>query len=248
VSLRRIQGILSYGHTVILVGESICGDGFGSRSLPCYPVVDHCRNGAATLDFISGGWVTSLKLLGTVTVAYLLLLWFASILWAYRDIRSRTMDPISQAIGVAVVALLPLFGVAIYLIVRPSETLAESYERELEQEAIRSELHSLAPCPNCRRPVERDFVVCAYCRTPVREECSRCRKLLSLDWRHCPYCGTSKPARPEPVRSAALGSVEDYEEGPAELSGRNSGGRPRSAGAPPVAQQTRPRRARTEEP
>jgi hypothetical protein len=196
------------------------------------------------LDFISGGWLTSLKLLGTVTVAYLLLLWFASILWAYRDIRSRTMDPISQAIGVAVVALLPLFGVAIYLIVRPSETLAESYERELEQEAIRSELHSLQPCPTCRRPVERDFVVCAYCRTTVREECSRCRKLLSLDWRHCPYCGTSKPARPEPVR-AAVRTDEEYGE-PAEIGMLGNSGT-RSADAPPVTQQRRPPRPRTTE-
>jgi hypothetical protein len=198
------------------------------------------------LDFISGGWITSLKLLGTVTVAYLLLLWFASILWAYRDIRSRTMDPISQAIGVAVVALLPLFGVAIYLIVRPSETLAESYERELEQEAIRSELHSLQPCPTCRRPVERDFVVCAYCRTTVREECTRCRKLLSLDWRHCPYCGTSKPARPEPMRTAARTEPEGYADEPAEL-GVLGGARTRSADAPPVAQQPRPRRPQTNE-
>ncbi len=198
------------------------------------------------MDFISGGWITSLKLLGTVTVAYLLLLWFASVLWAYRDIRSRTMDPISQAIGVAVVALLPLFGVAIYLIVRPSETLAESYERELEQEAIRSELHSLIPCPTCRRAVERDFVVCAYCRTPVREECTRCRKLLSLDWRHCPYCGTTRAARPEPVRTAALTDAEGYEQEESDVGVRGAG-RPRSAGAPPVAQQPRPRRARTEE-
>lgn len=139
----------------------------------------------------------ALKLAGTFTALYLALLWAASVLWAYRDIRSRTLDPIMQIVGVALVALLPLLGVPIYLIVRPSETLTEAYERELEQEAIRSELHALAPCPSCRRPVERDFVVCAYCRTSVREECTRCRKLLSLDWRHCPYCGTSRPVRQE---------------------------------------------------
>ena len=55
----------------------------------------------------------------------------------------RFVDPLCAVIGVA------LFGIAIYLIVRPGETLTEAYERELEQEAIRSELHNLAPCPNC---------------------------------------------------------------------------------------------------
>ena len=159
-----------------------------------------------------GDLASNLKLVGTIITGYLLLLWLASILWAYRDIRSRTTDAVSQLIGVAVVALMPLAGVAIYLIVRPAETLEDQYERELEQEAIRSELQAQPPCPHCRRPVERDFVVCAFCRTPVREECQRCRKLLSLDWRHCPYCGTSKPGRPEPVRAARGRDVEDDEE------------------------------------
>ena len=145
--------------------------------------------------------MSSLRLIATLVVIYFLLLWVASIIWAYRDIRSRTTDMVAQAIGVAVVALMPLFGVALYLIVRPSETLAEAYERELEREAIRSELHALAPCPNCRRPVERDFVVCPYCRTVVREACVNCRKLLVPDWRHCPYCGTSRSVR-EPARAA----------------------------------------------
>jgi hypothetical protein len=148
-----------------------------------------------------GDLASGLKLVGTVIFGYLLLLWLASILWAYRDIRSRTTDTLSQLIGVGVVALMPLAGVAIYLIVRPAETLEDQYERELEQEAIRSELQALSPCPNCHRPVEREFIVCAYCRTQLRDECPRCRKLLSLDWRHCPYCGTSRAPRPEPVRA-----------------------------------------------
>jgi RNA polymerase subunit RPABC4/transcription elongation factor Spt4 len=190
------------------------------------------------LDLLGTGWLESLRLLGTLVFAYLLLLWVATVLWAFRDIRSRTLDPISQVIGIAVVALMPFFGLAIYLIVRPSETLAEAYERELEQEAIRTELMANAPCPNCNRPVERDFILCAYCRTPVREECTRCRKLLSLDWRNCPYCGTARLARPEPVR--ATGRAAEREEAPERV---QNAGRIRNAGAEPVA----PRPRATEE-
>jgi len=181
-----------------------------------------------------GDLASGLKLVGTVIFGYLLLLWLASILWAYRDIRSRTTDTLSQLIGVGVVVLMPLAGVAIYLIVRPAETLEDQYERELEQEAIRSELQALAPCPNCHRSVERDFIVCAYCRTQLRDECPRCRKLLSLDWRHCPYCGTSRAPRPEPVRAqrpAAPAFEEDEEP---------SGGWMRGAGDPATRRPRRP--------
>lgn len=149
----------------------------------------------------------ALKLVATLLALYAGVLWLASVLWAYRDVRARTDDSTTQTIGVAIVALIPLFGMAIYLIVRPRETILEAYERELEREALRFELHAVTPCPNCRRPVESDFVVCAHCRTPVREGCSRCGRLLMIDWQHCPYCGTSKPPRRDAApASRATGS------------------------------------------
>lgn len=168
----------------------------------------------------------ALKLVGTLVSLYAAVLWVASVLWVYRDVRARSDDPTTQAIGVALVALIPLFGIAVYLIVRPRETILDAYERELEREALRFELHSVTPCPNCRRPVETDFILCAYCRTPVREACSRCSRLLMTDWPHCPYCGTSKPTRqmaapapratqaPRAMREEApvpRGEVEDIE-------------------------------------
>jgi hypothetical protein len=159
-----------------------------------------------------GDWQTTLKIAGTLVVAYLLLIWLASVLWAFRDIRARSADPVSQIVGVALVTFFPLLGIALYLIVRPSETLAESYDRELEQQAIRSELGALTSCPTCYYEVQSDFVACAYCRTPLREGCRSCGKLLSLDWRYCPYCETPRPAparAPERVRAASRYDVEE---------------------------------------
>ncbi len=168
----------------------------------------------------------TMQLVGTLVGLYLLLLWAASVLWVYRDIRSRSTDTIAQAVGVAVVALMPMFGLALYLVLRPRETLDEAYEHELEREAIRSELHVLSPCSNCRRPVERDFVVCPYCRTTVREACGNCRELLAMDWRHCPYCGTSRAVR-EVARASARTSDG------AERSQGRQGGSQRQAGDAP---------------
>ena len=57
----------------------------------------------ALIGWPGGDWQTTLKLAATLTVAYLLLLWLASVLWSFRDMRARTLDPVSQIIGVALV-------------------------------------------------------------------------------------------------------------------------------------------------
>ena len=98
------------------------------------------------------------------------MLWLASVLWAYRDVRARSDDPTTQAIGVALVALIPLFGIAIYLIVRPRETILEAYERELEREALRSELHAITAVPEL--PPRRSSLTSSCVRTAARR-CAR---------------------------------------------------------------------------
>ena len=139
-----------------------------------------------------GSWQDTLRLGAALGIGYFLLLWLTTTLWAYRDIRSRTRDPASQAVGVAIVGALPLVGIPLYLVVRPRETLRDAYERQLEQEAILSELHSSSSCPNCRRPVQDDFMVCAHCSTNLKAPCKSCGRLLTHAWRACPYCATPK--------------------------------------------------------
>jgi RNA polymerase subunit RPABC4/transcription elongation factor Spt4 len=153
-----------------------------------------------------GDWQATARLFGFLVFGYLFIIWVASVLWVYKDIRSRTRDVISQAVGVGIAVVLPIIGLPVYLVVRPGETLSETYVRQLEQEAILSDLHSISACPNCRRPVEDEFLVCAHCATPLREACRRCGKLLQFSWRNCPYCATpreaARPAR-TPAASAA---------------------------------------------
>ncbi|MQC18710.1 MAG: zinc ribbon domain-containing protein, partial [Chloroflexi bacterium] len=144
-----------------------------------------------------GDWQATLRLFGALIGGYLLVLWFASILWVYRDIQSRSQDPITQAIGVGISVVFPLVGLPVYMVVRPQETLQEAYDRQLEQEAILSELHSVTGCPNCRRPVQDDFQFCAFCGTSLKSACSSCGRLLQFSWRVCPTCQQPKP-RPQP--------------------------------------------------
>lgn len=150
-----------------------------------------------SIPWPGGDWQATLRLAGALIGGYLLVLWFASILWVYRDIQSRTRDPITQAIGVGISVVFPLVGLPVYWVVRPQETLQEAYDRQLEQEAILSELHSVTGCPNCRRPIGDDFMVCAYCGTALKAPCNSCGRLLQFSWRVCPTCATPKP-RPQP--------------------------------------------------
>ena len=157
------------------------------------------------MDFVSwpgGDWQATARIAGGLVGTYLALVWIASALWAWRDIRSRTRDIVSQAVGVSLVIALPLVGIPVYLAVRPTHTLRESYDRQLEQEAILSELHAVPTCPQCRRPVDEDWMVCAYCSYALRQPCGACERLLMNAWRHCPYCGASRE-RVAPAPAAA---------------------------------------------
>ena len=180
-----------------------------------------------------GDLTATLKLVGIVVFGYVFVLWVASVLWSYKDIRARTRDPIAQAIGVGVAAFFPIVGLPVYLVLRPGETLAEAYARQLEQEAILSDLHSISSCPNCRRPVEEDFQVCAHCATPLRQPCPRCDRLLQFSWRHCPYCATARETARQP-RTATAAAAAAGSGRPRTESASARGGRPvRGATAPP---------------
>ena len=173
------------------------------------------------VDWPGGDWQTTAKLAAGVIGTYLFLIWIASILWAYRDIRSRTRDPVSQLIGLSIIAALPLVGVPIYLVVRPPHTLREAYDRQLEQEAILSELHSISTCPQCRRPVDENWMVCAFCSHELKQPCGSCDRLLLNAWRHCPYCAETRQrsAVPAPAAPTAAdpGPGQPSEPSPLEL-------------------------------
>jgi RNA polymerase subunit RPABC4/transcription elongation factor Spt4 len=165
-----------------------------------------------------GDWQATARMAGAIVGGYLVIIWLASVLWVYRDIRSRTRDPISHVTAVVIALAFPFIGLPVYFVLRPSDTLVEAYDRQLEQEAILSELHSVSACPNCRRPIQDDFMVCAHCATALREPCSSCGQLLQFSWQHCPYCATAR-VRTQPARATEPAPEPPLElEPPAEVS------------------------------
>ena len=129
-----------------------------------------------------------LIVIGWALLAYLVLLWAASVLWAYRDIRGRSEDVIVQVLAVSLALLLPFAGLVLHIILRPRQTLSEKYERTLEEQYLRRDLEEPFVCPNCQRGIEPDFILCPHCHTHLRRRCESCSKVIDLTWSVCPYC------------------------------------------------------------
>lgn len=151
---------------------------------------------------------TILQILIAFFGAYFIALWFSMIIWTYYDIRARSQDLYVHIFATALVVVFNFFGLVLYLILRPRETLAEAYERSLEEETLLQEIEERQSCPHCRQRVQAEFMVCPYCHTELKQRCPRCDRLLLLKWDICPYCSngqipTAVAALPAEARAPA---------------------------------------------
>src|SRR5213082_3925205 len=93
------------------------------------------------------------KILGIVVVflvTFIVIFWLSLIIWTFRDIRSRTQDFLSQVLATLLVTVFFIGGLFIYMILRPRQTLAEIYERQLEEESLLAEMTERQTCNNCQ--------------------------------------------------------------------------------------------------
>jgi hypothetical protein len=145
---------------------------------------------------------------GGVTVALL----GGMAIWTFRDIRARSRDILAQILATLLVIGLPIIGLVVYLMLRPRETLADAYERSLEQEALLQAIEEPESCPGCGQRVKGDYLYCPACHTRLKKGCPECGRPLHLPWSLCPYCGAS--VLPQPL--SPVPSQEPEEEEPAE--------------------------------
>jgi ADP-ribose pyrophosphatase YjhB (NUDIX family) len=144
------------------------------------------------------------QLMLALTGAYTLALWFALVVWAFRDIESRSRSVVAQIFSTLLVVLFFIPGALIYLLLRPRETLDEAFGRALEEEYLLQDLEDLSLCPTCHHPVRDDFVVCPQCYTELRRTCPSCERLVDVNWAICAFCTaelvTPQEQLPEPAR------------------------------------------------
>ncbi|MGF1506178.1 MAG: zinc ribbon domain-containing protein [Anaerolineae bacterium] len=150
------------------------------------------------LEQLSGLLVSVAAILGAVFTA----LWVAMVIWTFRDMRSRTRDPFAQILAAVTVAVLNVPGLLVYLILRPQESLAEQYQRALEEEALLQEIEEKQVCPGCGSPTKETWRICPYCHTRLKKPCVNCSQLLDLSWQVCPHCETAQHGAAVSVRHA----------------------------------------------
>ena len=118
--------------------------------------------------------------------------WLAMVIWAYRDMRSRSRDPLARLLVAIIVFLLNAPGLFIYILLRPRATLSETYERSLEEEALLQEIEERPTCPACNQRAQHDWQACPHCHHRLKKACVNCDYLLELRWNICPRCTTSQ--------------------------------------------------------
>ena len=122
--------------------------------------------------------------------AFLIALWIGLIVWTFRDMRSRSRDVFAIVLATLMVVIFGPLGLIIYFLLRPPVTLAELYERSLEEEALLQDLEERPHCPGCSRQVKDEWILCPDCHTTLKKICPNCQNGLHLNWNVCPFCGT----------------------------------------------------------
>lgn len=127
---------------------------------------------------------------------YLLAFWLSLSYWAFRDARERSPNLAFHTFATGISLLLPIFGLFIYMIIRPPLTMSERRQLELEAQALAEPggpMREFRPCPNCGEPIDSQYVLCPHCKTQFSKLCPRCSKHLKLTWSICPYCAEEVP-------------------------------------------------------
>lgn len=150
---------------------------------------------ASSMVFAATGIINTITqvtgLLVGYVITFLIVFWISLVVWTFRDVRARTQDFLTQVLATLLVAVFFVFGLFIYMILRPRQTLAEVYERQLEEESLLAEMTERQTCNNCHARVEGDFQICPSCGQKLKRPCPKCERLLELRWTFCPYCASN---------------------------------------------------------
>ncbi|MDZ4159472.1 MAG: zinc ribbon domain-containing protein [Anaerolineaceae bacterium] len=158
---------------------------------------------------------TSILISTALAAAFTAALWLSLIIWTYRDMRSRTRDPLLRVLAALVTFVLFLPGIIIYLILRPPRTIEDDYQKTLEEEALLQTIEDNPLCPGCGRRIRHDWIACPNCHTRLKKMCPQCSQPIELPWNLCPWCGTPTPGarREDNLMEGALpGFTDDSKE------------------------------------
>lgn len=126
-----------------------------------------------------------------IVIAYLLIVWLATVIWTVRDVTNRTGNILTQVFSILLIVLLtPILGLPLYLLIRPQTTLAEKYYEDVGL----AEDEYLA-CPECEGEIREGQRFCPHCGSELLAVCPDCGAPKEKDWKFCPECGSDGSAK-----------------------------------------------------
>ncbi|MBU0577782.1 zinc ribbon domain-containing protein [Patescibacteria group bacterium] len=150
------------------------------------------------IDFCSSPTFNTLQM---VVIGYFGLLWVAIIIWVTRDSIHRSSSLIFQTFAILINIAVPILGVLLYLIIRPSKTNLESYYEELEHRLLtESGEDKSISCEKCLSLVSKDYSFCPNCGEKTKKACGKCKKKFPSAYDICPYCGENQKSEVKMVK------------------------------------------------
>ncbi len=141
---------------------------------------------------------------------YLIVLWFALVVWTYRDIGSRSQSVVTQIFATLLSLLFFVPGALLYMLMRPRTTLDEAFQRSLEEEYLLQDIEEAALCASCQRQVSDDYILCPHCQASLKQPCTSCNQLIKIGWPVCPYCGSDQSEQAISIRERVEPPSERY--------------------------------------
>ena len=142
---------------------------------------------------------TPLLILTALTAATIVGVWISLIIWTARDVQLRSKDKLAIFLSVISVVVLTFPGFLIYLILRPKQTIEQTYQTTLEEEALLESIELKNRCQTCGNPISKDWKFCPFCESLLKTICTSCSFLLEPNWKICPNCGEKQHSKHESI-------------------------------------------------
>lgn len=139
----------------------------------------------------------------------LAMFWIVIIGWTWSDALARYRSRGAALMIVILLVVFNIFGLLIYLVIRPRYTLEDEYWEDLERRFLRYEAQGLGDCPHCGTEVQPSYIYCTNCGKSLRVKCKECEMYLEPSWKVCPFCGKrQKVARKKQIKGPEVSNID----------------------------------------
>lgn len=142
------------------------------------------------LDALDGIGNTDFTSIGQYFLIGFIVFWFAILWWVWFDVSARTTKIWAKIASVLLVAVLNVFGLIIYLVVRPDQTIEGTYWEDLERRYMKYETSELGDCPKCKAQLYPGYIFCSNCGYELKIQCPKCELFVDRNSKFCSFCGT----------------------------------------------------------